>query len=1277
MGSSVGRIALGLVGAAIGAPFGLSAIGFSIGSAIGGAIFAPDGPKTEGPRLGDTSVSASNLGKIIPEHYGVTRTGGNMIWSAGLMEVKKVEEVEGGKGGGPTATNTTYSYFCSFAMALGRGQARSVRRIWADGKLIYDTTGTSQVSNSKYKFRFRKGRPEQAIDPLIRESIHRRLAGMPDVSAGNQEPAKYTTMEDLIAQTASNSGQRSQLYADLLTARKVSAEAGLPSGAVPDYRFVSAYRDLVYIVFENMPLEDFGNRIPNITTEIVWEGAGTSWIDETEESLINATLVPELSAGLAAPAGLLGLVTATERLVAVSGTTVRRFALSTRSEETRRELTLTQAMATSLHVSVLGSSAGQGIPPGTFSNVQIHATLGSAVYATATYTFIRPGFAPYVRNVIMAISEVGLNIADVDIVSTAPSFMGAARVTSTVNYTGGSSGGSDFLIFAISSMLRTSSVPTMLMVFGNTVRMSTMSGSTPGLSASVALPTTFGGQSVPNAGPAVYIGTYSKKSRSVAVRFGPNAISVHHLTAALTRVEDLDADGGVRTRMSMSIERSGGKVNPFPSTIQHLAGVITDASGQNTYVVAALADGTTGVIAFDSTLRVSFETVINLPAPDSLSGMSGTRGSPGLVAFGSGTKIGVVELYGGESAVYNNVAETPFEPEAQVYIESISGLLAWNGDVPYIYYIDRATLLTSVAAPLRDVVRSICLRAGMDASEFDVTGLPVAPVRGLSLTRAASARTNLEVLTQTYFLEGIETDWKVKFKGQSTTPVRRIKEKELGSISAPTGNVNWMETRAPEHSLPSQINLNYADPLRDYQNGTAHQRRISAPISSMFSESVDNIELPMSILESDAQAIAERLLYQTWMQRESSKSMMSWGHADLDPGDMVEIEFKDGRIITERLMKTTFGANFEVEMEGVRGGDPVFVPSPSSVIATTSVPGSTVSIPVPSRMFAFDVPLLMDYHSIGNVALRFYTALGADSERWRSGSVYLSWDGGTYNAVSAVPLDVTWGQVVGALDKPRTLWSTDEDSTLTVSIVVDRGDIVSVTRTDILNGANKALIWNPDTGVAEVIQFMDAELSASGTEVVLRNLIRGLRGTEYAADSHVEGEYFILLNEATVQLGTMENSRVNTPAYFKGVSSGQVISAVQPAIMPVVGRSLMPWAPSRVRRSSSGGDLTITWNRRTRISGGWNMGTGIETVPLNEDSEFYEFYLINGPVADFDPNDPTKYHLKRVITSPTTTIASADLTSFGLTSSDEVGVAIYQVSAQVGRGFGRIGTLVP
>lgn len=1273
MASSLGRIALGLVGAVIGAPFGLSAIGFSIGSAIGGMIFAPDGPKVEGPRLGDTNVSASSLGKVIPEHYGVTRCAGNMIWSAGLKEIKKVEE-QGGKGGGGGATSTTYSYFCSFAMCFGRGQATQVRRMWADGKLIYDITGTGDVANDKYKFRFHNGSPGQAVDPLVAESINRRLAGMDDVNAGNQEQAKYTTISDLITQSAAGTGQRSAFYASLLAQRKTEAETGLASGAVPDYRFTSAYRDLVYLVFIDMPLEDFGNRIPNITAELVWEGAGTSWSTGSDAPLVTGVAVPEAGANLQVPENLNGFNYTTQKLVAVSGGHMRRFALANRSEEARSSLALTSEEATILNQAVFGSSPiliGGAILPntGSLSNVKVLATSNNGVvYATATYT--HPGLsAPGSRQMLLTFGETGLSITGAVVMSTLPSHAavlpytnGGTAIFGNLGTTGAQNG--EFLLSAT----------------GNTIRFGKMSGASALLSDTVALATTFSSVAVPNAGPVVYAGqsgsSFSASTRGIAVRFGGSAITVARLNCTYSRRNSSD-DGTVES-INVAVDKSGGRVNPFGAAISHIVGVVADINGNRTYVIAALANDTTGVIGFDANMEMIYARDIPHRAPLADCGLTGYRTAPGTVAFGSGTSIISIDLASGTHVEFANATETAIDRRAQAYIENIRGLLAWVDNAPSIFYIDRGTALTAIAATLPDVVASICRRAGMTSAEFDVSALPNAPVRGLSLTRPGTGRNNLEVLMKAYFIEGVETDWKVKFQPQQTTSVRTIQEKELGQISAPTGKVNWLESRTPEYSLPAQININYSDPMRDYQNGTAHQRRIGAPISSMYSEAIENMELPLVLLDSEAATIAERMLYQSWMNRDASKTVLSWTHADLDPGDMISVAFRDGRVITDRLLKTTLGANFEIEIESVRSGDPVYVPAPNSVIPTGSIPSTTVSNPVPSRMFAFDLPLLFDYHSTGGAALRYYMALGADSDRWRSGAVYLSWDAAAFNNVATVPLDVSWGQVIGRLGKPRALWSTDRENELVVSVVRDRGDITSVTREDILNGANRALVWNSETGIGEVIQFQDVEVVESGNQFILRNLTRGLRGTEYAAATHGTGEYFFLINEATMQVGVMENSRLNTTAYFKGVSAGQLVSSVQPVSMPVAGRSLMPWAPSRVRREVSGsGSLILTWNRRTRLSGAWNMASGIETVPLNEDSEYYEVFLINGDPDAFNPNDPTKYHAKRVVTSPEVGFTATELASYGLTPTSMIGVAIYQVSAQVGRGFGRIGLLAP
>ena len=192
-----------------------ASVGWVVGSVIGNMLFGPRPPSTstEGPRLGDLTVTSSTYGAPIPYAYGTVRVAGSIIWSPGLVEHKDVQRQSvGGKGGKKaTQTTTTYTYSCSFAVALGEGPASTVLRIWGDSKLIYDVGGGTDPSTrmSGLVFRFYPGDEEQLPDGLIEA----------DKGAGN----------------------------------------------------VPAHRGLSYIVFDNMPLANFGNHIPNITVEVVFK----------------------------------------------------------------------------------------------------------------------------------------------------------------------------------------------------------------------------------------------------------------------------------------------------------------------------------------------------------------------------------------------------------------------------------------------------------------------------------------------------------------------------------------------------------------------------------------------------------------------------------------------------------------------------------------------------------------------------------------------------------------------------------------------------------------------------------------------------------------------------------------------------------------------------------------------------------------------------------------------------------------------------------------------
>jgi len=197
----------------LGGPFG-AAIGSAIGNAAGWWLF-PEEIVSQGPRLSELSVQSSTLGLTIPVVYGSWRLAGNIIWSTDLIETR-TERDAGGKGG-PSQTAVEYSYRASFAVGLCEGPISGVLRIWADSRLVYDVSETADA---------------EAITGSI------RVGESMTVYVGSN-----TQLPDPTIETA------------------------LGVGNVP------AYRGLAYVVFRDLELADFGNRIPNLTFEVVESGS--------------------------------------------------------------------------------------------------------------------------------------------------------------------------------------------------------------------------------------------------------------------------------------------------------------------------------------------------------------------------------------------------------------------------------------------------------------------------------------------------------------------------------------------------------------------------------------------------------------------------------------------------------------------------------------------------------------------------------------------------------------------------------------------------------------------------------------------------------------------------------------------------------------------------------------------------------------------------------------------------------------------------------------------
>ena len=224
--SSAGQALGGVVGAVagffVGGPQG-ALYGAQLGLAVGGALDPPKGPNIQGPRLSDLSVQTATYGAVIPRAYGTIATHGNVFWLQGdeLTEVA-AKSTQGGKGGGPSSSVTSFSYFATFAVGLCQGPIAGIRRIWIGPDLFYDAGSadleTILASNAAAEgFTLYLGTETQLPDPLIQAD--RGVADTPAYTG-----LAYIVFEQLALADYGNTLQAAQVKVEVI---QVATPVGL------------------------------------------------------------------------------------------------------------------------------------------------------------------------------------------------------------------------------------------------------------------------------------------------------------------------------------------------------------------------------------------------------------------------------------------------------------------------------------------------------------------------------------------------------------------------------------------------------------------------------------------------------------------------------------------------------------------------------------------------------------------------------------------------------------------------------------------------------------------------------------------------------------------------------------------------------------------------------------------------------------------------------------------------------------------------------------------
>jgi hypothetical protein len=530
------------------------------------------------------------------------------------------------------------------------------------------------------------------------------------------------------------------------------------------------------------------------------------------------------------------------------------------------------------------------------------------------------------------------------------------------------------------------------------------------------------------------------------------------------------------------------------------------------------------------------------------------------------------------------------------------------------------------------IAGSLLTRAGYTTSDYDLTALTDIAVDGYVLNEPVAASRALVPLQLFARFDLVESDGKLKAVLPTTAPAVTLATTETVVSAGDKNYPAWEQRRRQELELPRELIIDHFDAARNYEAGSQRARRLTS------AGAVSQVKFELLVVCSAAKAkqLAETRLFEFWAERDEIILRLSRRWLTLDIGDVISY--------AGRLLRIT-ASQFAKGVLTLRG---TVLPPQAIGSAAQADAGQAVAVALGDQMlnalYLLDLPLLRAEDDQPGC----YAAMSGVAG-WPGGSLWRAADGVSFSRIADFPVSASAGFATTALGVAATEY-LDRANSVTVQLL--QGSLASCSDTELLNGANVALLGS------ELIQFQTATLLGPGL-YRLSNLLRGRRGSESAISTHSIGEKFLLLTPDTVQFLPALLGDRNRSYAFRGVTRGHSVG-LQPDQAFTYGLStLQPLAPAQLkgqRVSGTGSDLTLSWVRRARRNADW---IDYVDVPLDEDREAYDIEIMNGSAV---------IRSFLAVTSTTQLYSAAQQSADWGTVPAQFTVNVYQLSSRYGRG---------
>lgn len=1080
------QLGLTAAGAIVGSFFGQPLLGAQIGFTIGAFFNPTDLGNPQGPRLEDTKVQTSSYGKDIPKIFGKVQVAGNIIWAPDLIEEEVDEDIgtKKGKGGKTTGAATTFRYYANFAVMFCEGPVGAITRMWADDELIYDVTGEGPVKPGNINHRRYMGTSTQDADPLIQ----------------SYEGEEHT----------------------------------------PAYRF------RCYVVFERLPIDRYGRRIPVIRAEIV----------QSYESVFPGSAIA--SAPYNVIAGYYPTIDPLRYQIIVTGggTPARKI----------DAITKTVVASSSFPYGITDAGFDQGSPTlivDVFGNVYVQDDQGG--HTSGALYRLSP-------SLVWTGEKAGLSGASVDESQDIP--VGAFIRYHPGNFFQFASfcDDNDFVLVDINPYTATGGESaTDMSILGRISRQNSASAITTGLPCQDCFVLPDG---------RIFI-LYSQDGTTPGSRGNTilQEVELNNPPGAAELYTDVSTAFTLVSTINLTSYISGGEYLMF-------------YPGQNAWLVAQAEK----IIKYD----IDLGTAVSV--------LTANLGGPGTFFHGSWNQVGSADqgFWYQASTAWNHISFRTMEIDeaiqALAFPGDIGNILSpvydplndaiWFLEIDDKLYVNYLHRINGGETTLRTVVSALCQSVGYTTNDYQLTSLTDSTVHGYTVGRRMACRNAIEPLTKIYAFDAVESDGKVKWISLGTSTITAtLTEDDVGAYQYGGQAVPlYTETRTQDTELPLQISFEFQQ-IQSYEDGAQTAQRDS---SATQTDNLVTFTAPIVLTNDEARQFAEKMLWRAWQQRTAFAFTTNWDFLKLDPIDVINLRVStvEGTVTHQlRIIEQSIGKNGLIEFKAV-SEDAATYAIPSTLqggTASAAVASAVISVPGPSQLYIIDSPPLNNTDNTEG----YYVAVAPilASSTWSGAAVLSSPDMTTWSPVLTTTDAATAGWTETALSSTEH-WTTWVDESVTVRL--SHGSLSSKTELEVLNGANNAIIGN------EVIQFQYAS-ALGGNAYRLSRLLRARKGTEWAVSGHNNGERFIYLG-LPKSIKKVNDGNETVRFYTTQTLDWPMFDAPYP--FTNTQKRMTPFAPHdlRVGRTGSSLDAHITWQRRNRTGGEWKDGTG--TVPRVDDNDY-------------------------------------------------------------------------